>query len=327
MASRARTIGFGLITALIALVIIELVARLLAPALPGPQEQPQEDAMRASELLGWEPLRGESTGFGVPRPTTINSLGIRGPEPAPRAERELRLLTLGDSTVYGVLVGDDQVFSSVAAAWLSDRLGRPVQAFNGGIPGYSTEQSWRLLRYNLADLELDYLVIANLWSDCQPSPEPDTATIPLRFVKLRRMVLGSGIVRMVDLMVNGPPTPHEIGWVLGEEPGGRRVPLDRYESNLEKLADMARDRGAEPVFLMLPSDRDLRQQPLEAPRPAYREVMRAVAADESALLVEGHTPFVGGPGSLLLDDVHPSAEGHRLLGMTLAEAMLPIMER
>jgi lysophospholipase L1-like esterase len=77
---------------------------------------------------------------------------------------------------------------------------------------------------------------------------------------------------------------------------------------------------------MLPSDRDLKRQPLEDPRPAYRDAMRAVAADEGALLIDGFSPFVGREPGLMLDDVHPSAQGHALLGATLAEALLPTLQ-
>jgi lysophospholipase L1-like esterase len=326
MASKLRRAGFALIVTLVLLGVLEGVARSLAPPLPGPGEQPQEDAMLPSELLGWAPVQGQSTAFGVPAPTFINSMGIRSPEPEPGAPDELRLLTLGDSTVYGVLVRDEDVFSAVAARRLGEELGRPVRAFNGGIPGYSSEQAWRLLRYPLQDLDFDLLVVATLWSDCQPAPEPDTVTIPIRLAKLRRAVLGSGLFRLVDGWINGPRGPEQIGWELGDEPGGRRVPLDRYRANLARLADMARDRDAEPVFLMLPSDRDLKRQPLEDPRPAYRDAMRAVAADEGALLIDGFSPFVGREPGLMLDDVHPSAQGHALLGATLAEALLPTLQ-
>lgn len=327
MASKARRVGFGLVASILALAAAEGVARLVAPTLPGPMEQPREDAMHSSELLGWAPNPGESRAFGVPAPTWINSMGIRGPEPEPRADGDLHLLTLGDSTVYGVLVGDDAVFSAVAAAHLTERLQRPVRAYNGGVPGYSSEQAWRLMHYELAELELDFVVIATLWSDCQPAPEPDTATIPLHFAGLRRAVFGSGLFRLIDSVVHGAPDPEQIAWELQEEPGDRRVPIDRYRSNLTRLAEMARDRGAQPIYLLLPSDRDLRREPLEPPRPEYREVMRAVASEQDALLVDGYTPFVGRDPTLLLDDVHPSAAGHRLLGETLSEAMLPLLER
>ena len=100
---------------------------------------------------------------------------------------------------------------------------------------------------------------------------------------------------------------------------GERVVL--YQRNLERLADMARDRGATPVYLIPPSDRDLRREPLEPPRPAYREAMEQIAEQQDALLVDGASPFVGGAASLMLDDVHPSTEGHRLLGETLATAL------
>ncbi|MFT5586644.1 MAG: hypothetical protein ACI9VR_004243 [Cognaticolwellia sp.] len=74
--------------------------------------------IHADELLVWSPKPGERLMFGVPQRTTINTLGTRNPKVTPKAEDELRLLTLGDSTVLGVLVSDDQVFSSVAARYL-----------------------------------------------------------------------------------------------------------------------------------------------------------------------------------------------------------------
>jgi len=324
-ASRGRRVVYGLVAFIGALIILEGVARLIVPALPGPKEKPAEDAMNNSELLGWAPKHGSSSAFGVPTPTWINSMGIRGPEPAPRKEGELRLLTLGDSTVYGVLVGDNDVFSAVAAAKLERDLHRPVIAFNGGIPGYSSEQSWRLLHYNLADLDFDYLVIANLWSDCSPAPEPDSVAFPRHLKAVPQVVRGSGLVRLLELLIYGAPQPKEIGWQLRDEPTGHRVPIDEYRANLARLADMARDHGAEPVYLLLPSNRDLRRAPLEHSCSEYRDAMREVADEQDTLLVNGFSNFIGRDSSLMLDDVHPSNQGHRLIGETLAEAMLPLM--
>ena len=326
-ANRTRRILYGLIVAVLFLLLLEGLARLVNHALIRDQEEPGEDAMHSSDLLGWAPYQGESTAFGVPAPTWINTMGIRGPEPTERVPDELRLLTLGDSTVYGVNVGDDNVFSAVAAARLSRELGRPVRAFNGGIPGYSSEQSWRLLRYYLTDLDFDYLVIANLWSDCHPAPEPDRVIFPLHFAALPRTLRGLGLVRLLKFLIHGSTSPKKVGWEIEEEPSGCRVPLEEYPANLTRLADMARARGAEPVFLLLPSNRDLRREPLEATCSAYRDAMRAVANEQDALLVNGFAPFEGHSHRLMLDDVHPSAQGHRLLGETLAEALLPLMDR
>lgn len=309
----------GLLVSAVALMALEGGARLV---LPPDHEQPASDNghMQPDALLGWSPRPGQGRLFGSPRATHINALGTRNPELQPRQAGEKRLLTLGDSTVFGALVNDENVFSAVAAQRLSQQTGLSFSAFNGGIPGYSSEQSRRLLEHRLADVGFDYLIIATLWSDSQFGDIPDAMMFPERVTFLQRALNGSGLFRLLSGVLNGwRPIPVE--WRLQDTAGGRRVPLSAYTSNLHQLADLARARGAEPIYLMLPSDRDLSGQPLEEPRPAYRQAMASVAAAENALLVDGAQPFVGGPRSLMADDVHPSASGHRLLGETLADAM------
>jgi lysophospholipase L1-like esterase len=336
MSRTLKRVALATSAALLTLVAAEIAGRVFIPLHdPG---QATEDAMEASPILGWTPKAGETQAFGISGRSWINTERTRNPEFEPRQPDELRLLTLGDSTIYGVLVADEEVFSAVAAERLSRELGRPVTGYNGGIPGYSSEQSLRLLTHNLADLDFDVLIIATQWSDSQMG-EPDHRHFPLRFPELQKAFWKGGIMRLVQLGDAPPPPPpqgqhgpgqpgqggQQITWELNELEGERRVPIGRYRSNLHALAEEARDRGAEPVYLVLPSDRDLRRQELESPRPAYREVLREVAAEEGALLIEGAEPFVGGPASLLRDDVHPSASGHRLLGETVAEALLPTL--
>ena len=57
----------------------------------------------------------------------INSLGLRGPEPTPRREEELRVAMLGGSAVYGWLVAEqDTLPSLLEASLLGHMQGRPV---------------------------------------------------------------------------------------------------------------------------------------------------------------------------------------------------------
>ena len=51
--------------------------------------------------------------------------------------------------------------------------------------------------------------------------------------------------------------------------------------------------------------------------------MAEVSEAEGALLVDGYSAFRGSEPGLLLEDVHPSAKGHPLLGRVLADAMAP----
>ena len=45
----------------------------------------------------------------------VNNMALRGPELPTKQADELRILTLGDSSVFGFGVAESEVFSSVAA--------------------------------------------------------------------------------------------------------------------------------------------------------------------------------------------------------------------
>ena len=304
-------------------VVMEMV---LAGRAPPPPEAPTregagEDAMRSSEALGWAPVPGESAAFGVPEPTFHNDAGTRNPPFQPKTSGTKRLLTLGDSTVYGVLVADAEVFGAVAARALSEALGLPVEAINGGVPGYSSEQARLLYGASLRETEPDWVVIATLWSDTQNAVVSDRARYVDGRDRVRRALSRLATFRWLERELSDRRDAREVAWTLTPGSGRYRVMPAAYRDNLEALADLAREDGAEPVFLWLPSVRDLREQALEEPRPAYREIMRTVADEQGALWVDGATPFRGGEAGLLLDDVHPSAAGHARLGEVLARAI------
>ncbi len=316
------------------LLVLELVARPFAPAAPGGGERIQpppgmEGGMVPSAELGWELAPGPCTSFGVPPSTTINDMGLRGPLPGPKPEGRKRLLTLGDSTVFGVLVSDDQVFGAVAARTVQRRSGHDMEFLGGGVPGYSSEQARRLYGRRLRELNADFVVIATLWSDSQPSPRSDRETMFSKRERLVAPLQRSALFRLMKAWIGRVSRPRQVAWELQRAGGPTRVPLERYRDNLWEMIEMVRDDGATPVLLLLPSDRDLRREPLEPPRPDYRDAMRRVATERGALLVDGAAPFVGGDPSLMADDVHPTAAGHQLLGETLAEALigaLPALE-
>ena len=69
-----------------------------------------ETAMRASDLLGWEAVPGRSHAFSVRKGTVVGPDGTRNPPEVARPEGALRLMTLGDSSIYGVMVDDGDVF-------------------------------------------------------------------------------------------------------------------------------------------------------------------------------------------------------------------------
>lgn len=320
---------FGLITSAVVLTALEIGAMWVAPHRPLTDggAHSAETAMRASDVLGWEAVPGSSRAFNVPGGTQVGPEGTRNPPPREKPTGGLRLLTLGDSTIYGVMIRDGEVFSDVAATALTRTLRRPVDALNGGIPGYSSEQARRLYERRLRAYRPDVVVIATLWSDSQLGPMPDAMMYPEHGAAVRRVLQRSAMVRFLGGLLAGWVPGRDVAWKLSAEPGVRRVPASAYRANLREIASIARADGAQPVFLMLPCDRDVRRQALEPPRPEYRAIMQAIASETDSLLVDGVTPFVGDPRGmgLMLDDVHPSSAGHRILGETLAQALAPVL--
>jgi hypothetical protein len=168
----------------------DLDARL--PGLATAQRQDLQD-LPTLELVqdpvrGWS-LRPDQVARDGGVLVRVNALGLRGADLPPRADPdELRLLTLGDSSIFGYGVSEDQVFGAVAAAALT-RPGRPAHAANGGMHGYTSDQSLRILKHTGPRLEADWVVIANLWSDLYasetPAPEePRRGRVPLASYRL-----------------------------------------------------------------------------------------------------------------------------------------------
>ena len=76
----------------------------------------------------------------------VNTLALRGPELAEKQPNEIRLMTLGDSSVFGFGVEEADVFGAVAASYLSSEWARPVVPVNGGTPGYTSVQALHTLQ-------------------------------------------------------------------------------------------------------------------------------------------------------------------------------------
>ena len=121
--------------------------------------------MVADEALGWKLPPGVKIKTLDGLTVRFNSLGLRGPEVLPREATEERIVTLGDSSVFGHGVAEKEVFSSVAARQLTRIWNRPVTAVIGATPGHASWQSLRTLDKDGSTLQPTWVVVANIWSD------------------------------------------------------------------------------------------------------------------------------------------------------------------
>lgn len=358
----ARRAVFALIVLLLVLGAAEGGARLggarLFPqrraldALPG-QAVPGEPNMVVDTVTGWRPRTGKQTSFGIPGGTTVNSRGMRGPEvvvPKPAGER--RVLFVGDSTVFGVMVADADIFPRKVETALQ-AIDPKVKVLDGAAPGWSSFQARRALEERLLALEPDLLVVATLWSDTQGGELADS----VRFRPLLPFLSGSTAYLLtrewlnqlrygnqtesvtVDLMPpdregggkrpgQGPPLPGSPEAQAGPKlppPGPLvlRVPLTAYRENLTWMAETMRARGGDVAFLVLPCIKDPGAGKVGDFRDDYRAVMREMAGSLGAPLADAPPVFANASKGEFFDDVHPTREGHARLAEVVTTALTP----
>jgi len=309
--------------------LILLALELAAGGLP----EPEPPALSSSPDLGpamgqtlpgnphllWELAPGTAPVEGGT--AHINELGMRdahrGPPTRPRA------LVIGDSSVFGFGVDQHEMFTAIT----EERLQADV--INAGVPGWSTEQARNMLELRGFSLEPDLLVIATLWSDNNFDRFVDAEVIRQteRAGSVRAALRSSALFRQIDRVVSaarGDTTRGVRGVAQTTNAHGRRrVPLQTYAENLEEMAQVMHDRGGAVAFLMLANRLDVQRRPGPLVWAPYRDAMRQVATRWGAPLVDLPDVFPRNGGmSLFLDEMHPNARGHTVIGRALSDALV-----
>jgi lysophospholipase L1-like esterase len=364
-----RRLAFTLVMGLLVAALAEGAARTwgsrLLPtrrsldAMPG-EPVPAEPNMVADTASGWRAKTGRQQSFGIPGGTFVNSRGLRGPElPIPKPAGKRRVLLVGDSTVFGVLVADADIFARRTEGALQ-RIDPNIEVLDGAAPGWSSWQARRALEDRLLAYEPDVLVIATLWSDSQGAGRPDAERFAAYLPGLdhsRAFVLLREWVRQVrwgddpeEVHVglrppgSGPPPqigPGQPGYNSSpagqaQAPGGApvigaggaptlRVSLAEYRANLAAMAALVTANGGTPAFLVLPCVKDPAGGGKVGDfRDDYRAAMRETAASLHAPLADTPAAFVGtDASSMFLDEVHPTGAGHARIAEVLTETLSP----
>lgn len=266
-----------------------------------------------------------------------NYHALRGSSGIPPRRGDVpRLLTVGDSSCYGVEVAADRTFSARLGEKLGAALGREVEVLNGGVAGFSSSQTLAYLERRLApavvrpDVVVTYVGhndakrTATGLSDRELADELDN---PI-----------SGLARASLFFWNVPhgmiATP--LGeWLYGSDvkiTGKARVSPDELSRNLAAIRALAEASGAA-VRFVVPVQRgrgamgntgdgvggEARRGPAAEEEEYADRIRREPEAIEvlGALLASGRSA-----DELFVDGTHPSELGHELVAGAIADALL-----
>ena len=352
MSSRTRKLGFATLTTVAVLVLLELVAwaweasnpplpptplpgpgpvDCLPDCMPGVASMPEQpDGLPRGIPMQQHPTRGwvlppgvEMVETGVA--TRVNAMSLRGPDvPAERQPSEVRILTLGDSSIFGYGVEEQQVFDRVAATILQSFWRSPVRGINGGTPGYTSVQALATLIEVGPTVQPDWVIIGTIWSDLfqtdVPLSRPPGERVPLATWRVGTRLLAPWL------------PARKVGWVdttrdVGTPADNRaaRTALEVYTRTLGEIVAETRRIGAKPAFVMLPAPVDLDDEGLPPHIERYRQAMRDAALAADAPLIDGPALFKseGASNAEFYDQIHPSKTGHARLGAALASTLSP----
>jgi lysophospholipase L1-like esterase len=304
------------------------------PTWQGPdEEQPGLMTGQATRLWGMTPgerVNGRTT-------ASINKYGIRGSEPElPRPEGRQRILTLGDSSFFGFLVSDEDVFSAQLQTYLRKR-GVDVDVVNAGVAGYSIAQHKVFMDEIGWDLQPTLIVYCNLWSDNTWDTFRDEDLLASRrFAQYNPLVhsaafrLLAGKLAKSDKGLNGKVImwSENEGWPEGKV---RRVPLPRFMQIHDEMIRKAAGEGIGGAFL-IPTNSSLMEESSAPPGISawdpYFKAYRMLGEHHEMPVINISEVFGEGLAEgldvedLILDKMHPSPEGHQRMAEALGAALL-----
>ena len=196
---------------------------------------------------------------------TTNRLGFRVRETTVAKPAGLfRVVALGDSSTFGVCVGDDETFCAQAERLLNAdaRAGRRVEVINAGVIGYNTMQGLRTLQRVILPLQPDCVVVSFAVNDSAEGGQlrnylgrhrPELETLPPAVVSVRNLLWNhSAVCRWLlrDFFAGQAylDRVREAGVKAGWKPGSS----EDYRRNLEEIVRIARAHGIAVVFMPMP---------------------------------------------------------------------------
>lgn len=312
-----RAVGGGILLVLVTLAILEV-------AIADYSERQALTAYRPHPLLMWvhPPY--------MPPPSSTNRDGLRGPDrPLEKPPGTIRILLLGGSPLWG----HEVLYEESCAARLEDQLnasapaGTRFEVINGAVQGYTSAQGLEMLRLLGLRYQPDALILGfNNEPTVNPLRDRDRIPSgPLRrglqqllyrshaYLLLRKVLFMARVDETRRALVEEEARPRDVQT--------RRVPVDDYVENMRDILSIAAEHHMRCMVLRMPR---LPSSHAEDPMEVWFQASAGLVRERGALVVDLFHDWKARKADHLFlpaDAVHPNAEGHRQMAVTLFRAM------
>ena len=296
-------------------------------------------------------------GAGAALSYRINHAGYRGPQIAvPKPAGILRVVILGDSSVFDPAVGEGEDWPARVQETLRTRGYRQVEIVNAGVPEHATLDSLGRLYTQIWTFQPDFVLIDQAWSDIvsfvdlTPRRPAFWAFQPYDRARDPLQPADGALDRILDhsqLYQRLRPRPAPA---LAEKAGARnenlqdhydRTGVEQYRLALGLLVEGTREIGARPVLVIQPtlvsesngaaergkidySPACLTHAALAAAFRDCAEAVREVGRRKGVAVIDAQA-ILGGKPELFEDQVHLTRSGGRemadLVAGSLAETL------
>ena len=294
-------------------------------------------------------LRVLTPGFRSDR-ISINSLGFRGPEIAPiKPKNVMRVAFLGASTTFcAEASGDAAVWPQIVTDLLRRRFANTAFDFvNGGVPGYTVESSRKNLKYRIAPLTPDLIVVYHATNDlsgevrqraelAHSAGAADSGheswlerhslfwELVVKNLRVReaQSEVGSGNAHhlQVDAGTLGQDFERDLTSLVRESAAvASRVAVVTFSTQLRADQSLAaQKKAAVSAFVYMPF---MSIDGLLAGYGRYNNIIKQVATSEHALLITGEDDIPGDPAHFV-DTVHFTDSGNRAMAERVFSALV-----
>lgn len=299
-----------------------------------------EAAYQADQVGGWRVIGGsQSVLFGQDPngphafEVTTNPDGLRSDLPRARTPGIFRVAVMGDSTVFGWGVGQNETVADGLAEGLR-HLSGGVEVLNAGQPGYSTVQAARLFASVVSlyqpDLTVLFLPLHDhnrvLVSDTEHLRGASTPMAVGRVWLASHSHLYEALRRLLFPLSKQALAPH-LAEAAAPDRVARVSDADR-ERALEEMRGVMAPWGGALAIGMLPFRTDMTLSGPAADRPGVEWAARWSGQTQTLLLdLRGCCGIDAERLVLAHDQGHLTAEGNRLTGLSAAGAVAELLLR